>query len=135
MRTALPKKLQIKPGDRIGIVDAPPGFTDRLQPLPAGASVTSRRRPVDVVLAFATDQAHLQKCAPRALRAVKPHGILWLCYPKKTSSLASDLQRESVWPALKEFDWLPVSQVAIDDTWSALRFKPRAEIAMLTRSF
>jgi hypothetical protein len=135
MSAPLKKKLQIRPGHRIRIFDGPPGFAAQLQRLPEGACASIGRGPFDVVLAFAKDQAQLREAAPRAVKAAKSQGILWLCYPKKTSPLASDLQRESLWPALKAFNWLPVSQVAIDETWSALRFKPRAAIAKLTRKF
>jgi hypothetical protein len=135
MSAPLTKKLQIRPGQRIRIFDGPPGFAAQLQPLPEGSSASVGRGPFDVVLAFAEDQAQLRGAAPRAVKAVEPRGILWLCYSKMTSPLASDLQRESVWPALKAFNWLPVSQVAIDESWSALRFKPRAAIAKLTRKF
>ena len=45
-------------------------------------------------------------------------------YPKKTGKIASDLSREVTWQAITPLGWRPVTQISIDETWSALRFKP-----------
>ena len=49
---------------------------------------------------------------------------MWITYPKKTSGVESDLSREEVWDAMAATGWRPVAQVAIDEVWSALRFRP-----------
>ena len=56
---------------------------------------------------------------------LKPDGLFWLSYPKKTSTIAADLSRVEGWDVLDAAGWRPVSQIAIDATWSALRFRPR----------
>jgi hypothetical protein len=54
--------------------------------------------------------------------------VLWICYPQKTSAIASDVNRDIAWAPLAEAGYRPVTQVAIDDTWSALRFRPQSEV-------
>jgi hypothetical protein len=57
----------------------------------------------------------------------KADATLWIAYPKKTSGVQTDMTRDKGWDAVTDqID--AVSQVAIDDTWSALRFKPVAEV-------
>ena len=60
---------------------------------------------------------------------------LWFAYPKKTGAIQTDITRDHGWAPLAAADLLPVTQVAIDATWSALRFRYRDEIPTLTRKF
>lgn len=53
---------------------------------------------------------------------------MWVAYPKTTSGVATDLTRDVGWATMNEAGWGVVSQVAVDATWSALRFKPEAEV-------
>jgi len=64
-------------------------------------------------------------------------GLLWLCYPKKSSKTykGSDCSRETVGKLIADLNFEPVSQVAVDEDWSALRFRPVDQIKTMTRSF
>jgi hypothetical protein len=69
-------------------------------------------------------KADLLKAARSALRAIERGAVLWFAYPKQTSKrYTSDLNREVCWEVLKTVSLRPVRQIAIDDDWSALRFK------------
>jgi hypothetical protein len=97
-----------------------------LEPLPARATVTTGGASRDAVIAFATDQADLARVAPRAIRATKPDGLLWIAYPKGTAKMKTDLNRDVLWQIVEERHGLEgVTLVAIDETWSAMRFRPR----------
>jgi hypothetical protein len=62
--------------------------------------------------------------------------ILWFCYPKGTSKkYTCDFNRDTGWASLGQLGWEPVRQVAIDDDWSALRFRNPDFIKTMTRSF
>ena len=125
----LAKKLRILPGSRVLILDAPEGFSRTLDPLPEGATIAaSPDGTYDVVLAFAGDSAQLASVRETAVAVTKPGGALWFAYPKKSTG-RGDLQRESVWDLVRPSGWGPVTQIALDETWSALRFKPESEIA------
>jgi len=77
------------------------------------------------VLAFAKSMADAEKIAQPAAEALEGDGLLWLCYPKGTSKRypKPDLNRDSLWPLMEPFGMRPVAQVALDDDWSAMRFR------------
>lgn len=127
--SALSRKLQIKPGNRVLLLNAPEGYAASLDPLPEGATVaTAARGRFDVVHLFARDSRDLARDAPKALKAVADGGVLWISYPKRSSGVETDLTRDIGWKVVEEAGWGGVAQVAIDEVWSALRFRPGAEI-------
>ncbi len=89
----------------------------------------------EVIVAFVKSVAEV----PQALESVRPRYVRgrarWCAYPKKTGAIRTDISRDQGWEAMGAFDLLPVTQVALDDTWSALRFRYRDEIKTLTRKF
>ncbi len=125
--SALAKKLRVLPGNRVLLLNAPEGAEDELLPVPEGASVaTTATTPdgiFDVVLAFARDSAELGRILPLATGALAQRGILWIAWPKKTAKLSSDLDRDGLWAGLNATGWVGVASIAVNETWSALRFK------------
>jgi hypothetical protein len=113
------KKLHLKPGMRVAVANAPAGF---LLKSPGVSVESSLKRDLDLVLLFATMQKELKAHWPRLLASVKQEGAVWVAYPKKTSGIASDLGMGE-WDATKGSDWNPVAMIAIDDAWSAVRYK------------
>ena len=76
------------------------------------------------VLAFVTTSGDVATHANAlAKAAAEPTGLAWAAYPKKSSGIETDITRDHGWDALHEAGLRPVRQVAIDDTWSALRFR------------
>ena len=123
----LARKLLIKPGFRIGLVNAPPGYAERLEPLPPDAELAEAGAGgLDVVQVFAGDAAELERVGPAAFGSVRPGGVLWVCYPKGGRKAGTDLNRDVLWELLGRSDLTGVTLVAIDDTWSAMRFRPTA---------
>ena len=126
MNHQLAKKLRIQPGQRMLVLNAPAGYVESLDELPAASTVSNAvsTGSFDFVQVFARDQAELDQLKATAVGSVTYDGLFWVCYPKKTSKIKSDLTRDNLW---NQFDGLrPVAQVAIDDTWSAIRFRPAA---------
>src|SRR5215472_17586483 len=115
----LARKLLIRPGSRVAVVNAPAGYADRLLPLPEGAALVELAPGVDVVQVFARDRAELDRSAG-ALRAVRQGGLLWVCYPKGGRKAGTDLNRDLLWEAMGEFGLAGVTLVAVDETWSAM---------------
>ncbi len=89
--------------------------------------------PFDWLIGFAQDTVNLQTLALELIPLYERGGHLWLCYPKQTGEIETDLNRDTGWGCIIELDLLPVTQIAIDSTWSALRFRYRDEIKKLTR--
>ncbi|HTT84920.1 MAG TPA: hypothetical protein VMF67_15700 [Rhizomicrobium sp.] len=110
------ERLQVKKGRRLAVIGAP-SEVDR-------AIGAARAKPgeADVLLVFARSRAELNKQLPRLLKAPAT-AILWLAYPKLTSKLAGDLSREVVRDTAAAQGLDTVSQIAIDDDWSAMRLK------------
>lgn len=122
---ALHKKLRLLPGSRAYILNAPAGLIDSLAPLPAGVVV--ELQPVgtyDFVQLFVKNRAELEALSPAAFAAVKYDGILWVCYPKGSSGVETDINRDSLWKLIAPSGLRPVTQIAIDAVWSGLRFRP-----------
>ena len=120
------KKLRIQPGQRLVILNPPPGYVESLQPLPEGAQLVTATEgaAVDFCHLFAINSAQLAELLPTALAACKYDGLLWISYPKKSSKVESDLSRDALWELPGETGLRPVTQISIDQTWSALRFRP-----------
>jgi hypothetical protein len=121
--TALTQKLGIKPGARVALLRAPEGFEDALEPMPDGARLRHQARGQhDVVLFFATRLAELERRFDTLARATGYAGGLWIAWPKRTASVATDL-REGVVREVGLAHGLVDNKVcAVDDTWSGLRF-------------
>jgi predicted SnoaL-like aldol condensation-catalyzing enzyme len=123
------RKLRIKAGMRALIVAAPPGYLKLLAPLPDGVVVSEVIRGThQFVQFFATRKSEIKKSARRLLKHAARGALVWITYPKKTSGVESDLSREAVWDAMGGVGWRAVAAVAIDEVWSALRFRPAKDV-------
>lgn len=133
--TSLIKKLLLKPGYRAVVLRAPEGYSDLLGELPEGVTFAQQADGVyDWVQLFVRSAAEVDMYAPAAMAAVKPGGLLWLTYPKQSSKIKTDINRDRGWQAVVASGWEGVTQIAVDETWSALRFRPLSEIKVLTRA-
>jgi len=123
------KKLGLKSGMRALVLSAPSDYLTSLEPLPDRVEVSRNLAGThDFVQFFATWKTEITKSANKLLRSAAPGAVVWITYPKKTSGVESDLSREEVWAAMESTGWRPVSQIAIDDVWSALRFRPNQDV-------
>jgi hypothetical protein len=113
------KKLHLKPGMRVAVANAPAGFSLKS---PGVDIAKSLQRDLDLALLFATMQKELKVQWPKLVSSVKQEGAIWVAYPKKSSGIASDLGMGE-WDATKGSDWNPVAMIAIDDAWSAVRYR------------
>jgi hypothetical protein len=124
------KKLHLKPGMRFIAMNAPQGFRRTLGPLPEGATQEQALRGIfDLILLFVSSKKELEGQWAKALTSLKPDGLLWVAYPKKGSGVASDLTAMSGdWEGSIDSEWQPVSMIAVDEHWSATRFKHAPEL-------
>jgi hypothetical protein len=127
MDEALAKKLQLKPGLRVKVMNPPAGYLDRLGSLPEGA-VFVDEGPADWVQLFVRNKAEVDALAPLGIAAVSPGGVLWICYPKGGAKAGTDINRDTGWEAMHGAGWGPVMQVALDEAWSALRWRPESDV-------
>jgi hypothetical protein len=113
------ERLQVKKDRRLAVTGAP-AAVDRV------IGVAKARTDVgeaEVVLLFAANRKAMDAGLPKLLKAAKTDAIIWLAYPKLTSKLAADLSRDIIHKLAPEYGLDTVSQIAIDEDWSALRLK------------
>ena len=127
--TPLPKKLGIREGSRVGYRGAPKGLAATLGQLPLSARLApSRPGGVDdILLLFAPDQRNLDEALPDMLSRMAPETSLWICWPKKTSPLASDITGDTVRRTGLAAGVVDIKVCAIDEDWSGLKFVIRLE--------
>jgi hypothetical protein len=113
------ERLQVKGERRLAVIGALAALDDKI-------GVDDRRcraAEAAVVLLFAAGRAHLETVLPKTLEAASKDAIIWIGYPKLTSRLAGDLSRDLVRALAAKSGLDTVSQIAIDDDWSAMRVK------------
>ena len=127
--TPLPRKLGIKPGVRMALVRAPDGFLDSaLAPLPDGVELRARARgPLDVIVFFTKSRAELERRLGTLAGALDPAGALWIAWPKRASGVVTDITEDTLREVILPLGLVDTKVIAVDDTWSGLRFVIRKE--------
>ena len=115
-------KLLVKPGDSVWLSDVDRGSL--LGPLPDGAGIVGGR-PVDgshdrVAVVIGDDAASVRSVFDAQAGSLLSVPVVWILYPKGNRT---DVNRDSLWRMIAPYGLRPITQVAVDDTWSALRFR------------
>jgi len=119
----LVRKLGIKQDARLGLIGAPERFDATLGELPPGVRVRRRlaRQPLDVIVAFYTRRAELERRLPALAKALDPAGGLWIAWPKRASGLPTDVTEDVVRNLALAGGLVDNKVCAIDQVWSGLR--------------
>ena len=121
--TPLVKKLGLRAGHRARVVDAPDHYLDLLGTLPGDVTFAKTTRGAfDFIHLFSTRAADLRRRLPTLRNALEPDGLLWISWPKKTSSIASDLDGNGVRAIGLDAGLVDVKVCAVDEDWSGLKF-------------
>lgn len=135
--TPLFKKLNLKDQQSIVVLNAPDSFEPELRAL---SDVAIRRKvdkgaKLDFGIAFVIAQEQLNEASSALAAAADGDAILWMAYPKGTSKrYKCEFNRDDGWDVLGQAGFEVVRQVAIDEDWSALRFRRVEFIRSLTRA-
>ncbi len=118
-------KLNLKDQTEITVLNAPASFEPELKAL---KDVTVRRDAkggvIDFSLAFVTTQKEVDKLGPQVAKKAKGDAVVWFAYPKGSSKkYKSQINRDNGWAVMGKAGFEPVRMVAIDEDWSALRFR------------
>jgi hypothetical protein len=113
------ERLQVKGDRRLAVI----GASAALERIVGAAKARADLARADVVLLFAPDRAGLDAKLPGVLKQMPAAAILWVAYPKLSSKLAADLSRDIIHALAPGHGLDTVSQIAIDEDWSALRLK------------
>jgi hypothetical protein len=120
-------KLNYKGQDRIAVINAEEVFFLSLSDELKGVVIDKEidpRYPYSFIIIFVKSIAEVEQLTPMALHNLMADGILWFCYPKKSSKqYSTDLDHDHGWKTLNDSGLQGVRIVSIDDNWSAIRFR------------
>ncbi len=123
------KKLQVKSGAVINIIDAPEQAAVIFGDIPPDVTLKyNQGAGFNVLIAFTTTKDQLDKQIQRNLKWINAKTIIWIFYPKKSSKIKSDLDLMKSWEELDTFGLTPCASAAVNETWTALRLKLITEV-------
>jgi hypothetical protein len=135
--TPLFKKLNYKNQPTIVAIHSPKSFANELTQMATEASIINNLKKVkeiDFAICFVTTQKEIDDFVAAIHDKLNADAVLWMCYPKMSSKKYScDFNRDTGWKTLSDLHVEPVRQVAIDEDWSALRFRKVEFIKTITR--
>lgn len=134
---AIFKKLNYKDHKEVVVLHAPTSFEDNIRSLLVAKVFRQLEEVAEIsfVMCFVQKQEEIDRIVPILAPKLKGDAVVWFCYPKGTSKkYKCDFNRDTGWAIMGKFDMEPVRMVAIDEDWSALRFRKVEFIKNITRS-
>ena len=129
-QVALAKKLRIREGSVVAILHAPATIHEMLAPLPPGVRLQKSIGDAGLILLFVKSAATLGRALPGLASEMEPGRTLWVCWPKRTSGEASDLDPNIIRQMAAPYNLVDSKICAMDKTWSAtaLSCRQKAEV-------
>jgi len=125
-------KLNYKGQKRISVINSEEKFIQSISADLRDVIIDQKidpRYPYEFIIIFVKCASEVEQLAPGTIHNLKADGVLWFCYPKKTSKkYSSDIDRDHGWNILNESGFHGIRIVAIDENWSALRFRNKKYI-------
>jgi hypothetical protein len=132
--TPLFKKLNFKDQSALLIHNAPDSFKHEIKAISELASVSTTSKSKHDFLIFFVTTLKEMNAAIKTIEKNKTEAVIWFAYPKQSSKkYTCEFNRDTGWQALGDIGLEPVRQVAIDEDWSALRFKKPEQIKKMIR--
>ena len=122
--TTLAKKLGIKEGFAMAIINQPEHYFDLFSDFPNKTKLNTalKTNSLDFIHLFCTSRKELIEKAIPCMNALKKIGILWISWPKGSSKITTDLKREAIREHLLNIGLVDVKVAAVDEDWSGLKF-------------
>jgi hypothetical protein len=117
------EKLQVKPGRSLLVINPPREFVAKAGAMPEAAELFLEKQPAFIVTAFLRSMQEFLALLSEIDPLLRPAGIFWVAYPKLTSKLKGDVNRDTLNAAAQQRGWTGVAMISLDDDWSALRLK------------
>ena len=123
---SLTKKMKRKVGGRAAIINPPSGYEAVSFPELEKAT-SSLDGKFDWIQIFAKNQAELKAYLPKAVRALKSESLLWVSFPKGSSKIQTDLNRDNGWEVISKTSLKLINLISVNETWSAFSLRPYRE--------
>lgn len=130
---SLLQKMKIDPGQLFYLLHAPESLAEQLTTADTVTRVGKNDQPAQV-LVFARDRKEVADKVMQLPELLAPDARFWIAYPKKSGTVPTDISRDAGWEALREAGFEPVTLVALDADWSALRFREKERIRKMVRA-
>lgn len=105
------------------VLNAPKGISAQFKAAGFKTSLGKRQKSANT-LVFINNNHEFIQFLQQDLSSVEPDSVLWFAYPKGTSKIKTDINRDTLRATGEEFSITTVAAISIDDTWSGLRFRP-----------
>ncbi len=115
------RKLRYQPNLKGAVLNAPEPIEEEFKKLGFVTTLTGKPR---FAILFVKDKHDVETGVKMTIDHVEYDSIFWIAYPKGTSSIKTDINRDKLWDLLKPYGYRPVSMIAIDNDWSAMRVRP-----------
>jgi hypothetical protein len=126
--TPLAKKLGIKPGTLLCVVNAPADYAALLGPLPANVAIMREvTDELDIVHVFVKRRSELSELINIYKNKIKQTGAIWVSWPKKAAKIATNVTEDTVREVALPLGLVDIKVCAIDDVWSGLKLVIRKE--------
>ena len=121
-------KLKYRPEYKMIVLNAPEYYLPNLDGIAFETGVDKFADEADLLHIFVYSKEDVDRLVPNAIKHLKYDGLMWMSYPKGTSKIKTDVNRDKGWDTLRALDYQGIALIAIDDTWAAMRFRPSAKI-------
>jgi hypothetical protein len=105
------------------VINAPAELTNEIAALGFATAFDKKAKSANTIF-FVNNKKEFMNFLNKNLGNVEFDGVLWFAYPKGTSGVKTDVNRDSLWATGEEYGITSVAAISINDVWSALRFRP-----------
>lgn len=125
----LAKKLGIAQNSLVVLINAPENYLTLVTPLPEGVKFSTRlSNTSDIIHIFTTKRAELEKLFADCRQKLKPTGVIWVSWPKKTAKMPTEVTENVIRELALPMGFVDIKVCAIDETWSGLKIVLRKEL-------
>ena len=127
--TPLSKKLGIKAGSSLLLLNAPKDYAQLLEPLPDGVTFQSRpSRGIDIAQIFVTRREALRSHLAKLRKALNVEAAVWVSWPKKAAKVATDVTEDTIREVALPLGFVDIKVCAVSEIWSGLKLVVRKEL-------
>ena len=120
--TPLARKLGLKEGSNVLVINPPANYKKLLEPIPAGVRFVSRvSTTTDLIHLFTTRQAELRKTLSSLRTRIRPDAAIWVSWPKRTAKVPTDIIEDTIREVAIPMGYVDIKVAAFDEVWSALK--------------